>query len=254
MAFPHHILVFLHRPLFSVRVRPIHELVTPPKPEYEKNCSCVRYLHVVEAVGKYSIGIFVFPPNHRIPLHDHPGMCVLSRILYGTVERSSFNLDRHQSEGNDNYWSTPASSTSSSSSSSSSSLSQTTTPPSTTASILSMFGVGGSQSSSSSRKPASNALQVHRNDNDSLVAPAVTMLFPYEGNLHEFVAGPEGAAVLDVLLPPCDSYGDRDCTFYDVHPGPSDEACWIVPTGQPEDFHCLSGKYLGFGEDCNAGE
>jgi hypothetical protein len=25
--------------------------------------------------------------------------------------------------------------------------------------------------------------------------------------------------------------------------------CWIVPTGQPEDFHCISGRYRNLGTD-----
>jgi PCO_ADO len=77
------------------------------------------------------------------------------------------------------------------------------------------------------------------------------MLYPYEGNVHEFVAGPHGAAVLDVLLPPYDGY-ERDCTFYTIEEDRSSgdpRACWIVPTDQPEDFHCLSGKYGNLGRE-----
>ena len=122
-----------------------------------------------------------------------------------------------------------------------------------------------------------------------LHAPDVSMLFPYKGNLHEFFAGPNGAAVLDILLPPYDANHDRDCTFYDVQedpapmrqdnnnmmmmdvdpsqlhsavlnpnePSPSHSGhmnddddrvpCWIIPTCQPHDFHCLSGKYKKLG-------
>ena len=47
-----------------------------------------------EIPDQYSIGIFVFPPYARIPLHDHPGMCVLSRILYGDVRVVSLDLLR----------------------------------------------------------------------------------------------------------------------------------------------------------------
>jgi PCO_ADO len=95
---------------------------------------------------------------------------------------------------------------------------------------------------------------------DSLVAPDCTVLYPYEGNLHEFMAGPGGAAVVDILLPPYDSEEERDCTFYEIHDyphngvagtdddddaaAPSSAACWIVPTAQPEDFHCISGQYM----------
>jgi len=56
--------------------------------------SIVRYLHIAEVPDEYTIGIFVFGPNERIPLHDHPEMCVLSRVLYGDLQRFSLDLDR----------------------------------------------------------------------------------------------------------------------------------------------------------------
>jgi PCO_ADO len=49
-----------------------------------------------------------------------------------------------------------------------------------------------------------------------LHAPDCTVLYPFEGNLHQFVAGPHGAAVLDVLLPPYNVHDHRDCTFYEM--------------------------------------
>jgi hypothetical protein len=101
---------------------------------------------------------------------------------------------------------------------------------------------------------------------DHLRAPQTTILFPFEGNLHEFVAGPGGAAVLDVLLPPYDARNHRDCTFYEILDDDEKDPdamqidvdgddtrrrngtpCWIVPTGQPEDFHCISGRYGNIG-------
>jgi hypothetical protein len=109
-----------------------------------------------------------------------------------------------------------------------------------------------------------------KNEIDHLQAPAVTVLYPYEGNLHEFVAGPHGAAVLDVLLPPYDNVQNRDCTFYNIHnlsngstsaehknnnnngvKFQKKEPCFIVPTGQPENFHCISGQYRDLGEQPN---
>jgi hypothetical protein len=99
----------------------------------------------------------------------------------------------------------------------------------------------------------------YRNSVDHLEAPGVTVLYPYEGNLHEFVAGEYGAAVLDVLLPPYDNEQNRDCIFYNIinlldnaatklvnYPGK--EPCMIVPTHQPESFHCISGTYRDLGE------
>lgn len=196
--------------------------------------SCVRYLHISEVPDQYSIGIFVFAPFARIPLHDHPGMCVLSRVLYGDLKRMSLDLAR-------------------------------------TEDIHSAFtGLGDAFKRSNSQDGWSKEMDflrrelprgsklAYKNHVDHLQAPDVTVLYPFEGNLHEFVAGPSGAAVLDVLLPPYDNVQNRDCTFYQVQSIPSNwpqpegkEPCFIVPTGQPESFHCISGQYRDIGESDN---
>uniref|UniRef100_A0A7S2K321 Cysteine dioxygenase n=1 Tax=Leptocylindrus danicus TaxID=163516 RepID=A0A7S2K321_9STRA len=70
--------------------KPMHKFVQPAlRPGLENQ---VRYLHVHEEPEKYNIGIFVFPPGSRIPLHDHPGMCVLSRVLHGSLNVQSFDV------------------------------------------------------------------------------------------------------------------------------------------------------------------
>jgi hypothetical protein len=187
--------------MFSTFVRPIHDEITPSKAD--RGSGVVRYLHVSELPGKYSIGIFVFPPHARIPLHDHPGMCVLSRVLYGDLERISMDLI-----------------------------------PETRTSWLGMLF---------SSSPSKKGQRVAKLREDHLQAPDITMLYPVEGNLHEFVAGPYGAAVLDVLLPPYSGDDKRECTFYSLNEEPGGTYC-IQPTGQPEDFHCLSGSYRDLGE------
>jgi cysteamine dioxygenase len=160
------------------------------------------------------MGIFVFPPHSKIPLHDHPGMCVLSRVLYGSLHRLSLDLPRNQPQTS--WWKGPRRSAS---------------------------------HSSNTRRIA------YQNRIDHLQAPGVTVLYPFEGNLHEFVAGAHGAAVLDVLLPPYDAGHNRDCTFYHIQDCEDNEGnvspkpVWIVPTGQPEDFHCLSGVYRELGRE-----
>jgi plant cysteine oxidase len=200
---------------FRFGVRPIHDFIHPPKHEY-KNDSCVRYLHIAEVEGSYSIGIFVFPPHAHMPLHDHPDMCVLSRILYGEVVKTALDLERESMPQQRESW-----------------ISNVLWPNSNNNKPMS---------------PAKNAKRARKTATELLKAPAVATLFPYEGNLHEFVAGPQGAAILDVLLPP---YGNsRDCTFYNIQEdGTHSESCWIVPTGQPESFHCLSGRYRNLGRD-----
>lgn len=213
----------------SVCVTGIHDEIEPKQEE-----GTVRYIHITEVPGQFTMGIFVFPPHGRIPLHDHPEMCVLSRVLYGDLDRLSLDLVNEEDMAK-------------SSSKTASSLLKS-------AWSACRFGAA--------TVPPKGSKRAFRNKVDHLVAPACTALFPYEGNLHEFVAGPHGAAVLDVLLPPYNGKEGRDCTFYRIRDDDSmapingRKPCWIVPTGQPEDFHCISGWYGGLGltDESNDGD
>ncbi|KAL7443508.1 hypothetical protein ACHAXH_007723 [Discostella pseudostelligera] len=264
-------------PKRGLTVMPIHDRVFPPcdncckdddnDSEMEENYdddkgnnrknnnninNTVRYLHVVDLPHKYSVGIFVFPPNARMPLHDHPNMIVLSRVfshgheddddmqvdpvLYvrpnlnpvGTVRRRSSLLVPGSTHESGNALSSPS---------------------------VKVSNVGDDTGS--------------KEDDEQLIisAPSVTCLFPREGNCHAFVAGPQGAALLDILLPPYDTEDVRDCTFYEVanehavqhHQVPNHSSATttattsissslkLTPIDQPDDFHCVSGSYGRFG-------
>ncbi|GMN45366.1 hypothetical protein TIFTF001_014565 [Ficus carica] len=49
-----------------------------------QDVSEITYIHIHEC-RHFSIGVFCFPAGGTLPFHDHPGMTVLSKLLYGSV-------------------------------------------------------------------------------------------------------------------------------------------------------------------------
>lgn len=298
----------------GILVKPVHTMVQPPvvppfryrfNEKASSNYTPVRYLHVYELPNHYSAGIFVFPPHAKIPLHDHPGMCVLSRILYGSLSVHSYDwiqgeplrkdLDNTVSPAN---WDEDEDDDMSEETDPMEKLIQSRVQALGAANSLynSWLGKATQEFSKWSTRALSNSTSnlfrapadqnaMDTDDSDSydhgtksrrrrpkrqkaricrrlarrrpvriVNAPAVTVLYPYEGNVHEFVAGSKGAAVLDVLLPPYDEKHDRDCTFYipeedTLHheEQSGDVRLFLRQIPQPEEFQCVSGTYGNLG-------
>ena len=49
------------------------------------------YLGIVEN-DDYAIAAFILEPHATIPLHDHPGMTVLSKVVHGSLRVTSFDV------------------------------------------------------------------------------------------------------------------------------------------------------------------
>uniref|UniRef100_A0A7S0LJF8 Cysteine dioxygenase n=1 Tax=Coccolithus braarudii TaxID=221442 RepID=A0A7S0LJF8_9EUKA len=57
----------------------------------------IGYQHVYSD-ARFSMGIFVLPAGSSIPLHDHPHMTVLSKLIFGALHVTSYDLPEAASE------------------------------------------------------------------------------------------------------------------------------------------------------------
>ncbi|CAI5969683.1 unnamed protein product [Closterium sp. NIES-64] len=188
----------------------------------------ITYLHVYECED-FSIGIFCLPASARIPLHNHPGMTVLSKLLYGSMHIRSFDWVRPIDDA-----------------ASSAALA--------TAAAAASAAAAAAATSASATPDARLAELV---EDQVLTAPCATeVLHPTcGGNLHAFTAVTP-CAVLDVLAPPYNADAGRHCSYFHelsslsaLPPGVNGERgnpfCWLEEFQPSDDFVVQRGHYRG---------
>lgn len=102
-------LIELERPLFShlqqndaLTVFPRDNITLPPECDIETSSEKVKtYMSTLytDPEGQFVLQVFFLPKNAKMPLHDHPSMAVLSKIVAGSIDICSYTLDKDAFSG-----------------------------------------------------------------------------------------------------------------------------------------------------------
>nr|XP_019969282.1 PREDICTED: 2-aminoethanethiol dioxygenase-like [Paralichthys olivaceus] len=181
--------------------------VAPPLP-FHHGAPPVTYMHICET-ERFSMGVFLLKSGASIPLHDHPGMHGVLKVLYGKVRIRCFDRLERPSGGG-----------------------------STAASPLPAPAQVGSLRRS-----------VLRSTGEYTEESGPCVLSPDRDNLHHIDAVDGPTAFMDILAPPYDPDDGRDCHYYRVleaDPGEQKEKeLWLMEISQPPDFWCGGEPYPG---------
>ncbi|XP_064790197.1 2-aminoethanethiol dioxygenase-like [Oncorhynchus masou masou] len=176
----------------------------------------VTYMHICET-DQFSMGVFLLKSGASIPLHDHPGMYGMLKVMYGKVRITCFDrLDKSTNVASDMQFKPP----------------------------LLPF-----QRDTLRRS-------ILRSVGEFTEESGPCMLTPDRDNLHQIDAVDGPTAFLDILAPPYDPDDGRDCHYYKVLESASDsedkkaeaqgqKEVWLMEVPQPSDFWCGGEPYPG---------
>ncbi|KAM6916094.1 2-aminoethanethiol (cysteamine) dioxygenase b [Xenentodon cancila] len=184
---------------------------SPRPPPYLHGVPPVTYMHICET-DHFSMGVFLLKSGASIPLHDHPGMHGVLKVLYGKVRISCF--DRLERPAGGTQAAPPV-------------------PPMPPAQV-------GALRRSMFRSTAEYTEES---------GPCV--LSPDRDNLHQIDAVDGPAAFMDILAPPYDPDDGRDCHYFKVlteaelQDAQKDKEVWLMEIAQPTNFWCGGEPYPG---------
>lgn len=176
----------------------------------------VTYMHIYET-DAFSMGVFLLKTGASIPLHDHPGMYGMLKVIYGKVRISCFDrLDKPREGTSGAQFNTP----------------------------LMPF------QRSSLRPSVLRSVGEYTEDSGPCV------LSPHKDNIHQIDAVDGPTAFLDILAPPYEPENGRDCHYYKVlyaNSGAADRKSepqeqgdlWLMEIPQPSEFWCGGEPYPG---------
>lgn len=178
--------------------------------------------------------IFVLRAGARIPLHDHPGMQVFGRLLFGRMRVVSFDLESpSRISGTD--------------------ASDPIMGDNLCSNQRSIVEEGPASSCTPRWPPPGSLWATACGEQVFGPAPVTYSLGPRHGNVHELFAL-EDCAFFDVVAPPYDPRKGRDCTYYepqrlgnvydDAQELPAGCQCILVPC-QPRRFSTEHLPYRG---------
>nr|CDS29899.1 2 aminoethanethiol dioxygenase [Hymenolepis microstoma] len=187
----------------------------------------VVYIHITEN-EVFSMGMFILRPGSRIPLHGHPGMFGVIRVMQGSMRCRSFTpLSREPG-----LFPIPEASN----------LGGTTTV---------MWGRALASPDLTIAEPYADKLLAATDDSPCLLTPRL-------GNLHELTAVDGTVVFLDILSPPYDhDLGTRECLFYREVDLPNSNVTdhqtlsqrtskvYLTEINQPRDYWCDLLPYRG---------
>ncbi|KAA8542396.1 hypothetical protein F0562_023468 [Nyssa sinensis] len=166
-------------------------------------------------VISFRLGSFAYRHPGVIPLHNHPGMTVFSKLLFGSMHVKSYD------------WVTEI-------------------PSSMDKNVNSPRDVTG-------QHPGSRLAKVHI-DSDFTAPCSTSVLYPAAGgNMHSFRAL-SPSAILDVLGPPYSDPDGRHCAYYHEFPYTRfselfqeevEGYTWLEERERPENFIVVGAEYGG---------